>query len=133
MDDRDETRPGRRAGKNLESKKPLEEAGLTKEEVRGYAKELGLPNWNKPSNTCLATRVPFGEEITEEKLKLIRAAESFLADFGFEGFRVRHHGEIARLEFRQEDIQMAVEKRDEIVVGLEKIGYKHVTLDLAGY
>jgi uncharacterized protein len=133
VDDRDETRPGRRAGKELGVKKPLEEVGLTKEEVRGYAKELGLPDWNKPSNTCLATRVPFGEKITEEKLKLIRAAESFLADFGFEGFRVRHHGEIARLEFRQEDIQMAVEKRDEIVIGLKKIGYKHVTLDLAGY
>lgn len=133
MEDRDETRPGRRAGKELGVKKPLEEAGLTKEEVRNYGKELGLPNWNKPSNTCLATRVPFGEEITEEKLERIGAAESYLADFGFEGFRVRHHGEIARLEFRQEDILIAVEKRDEIVVGLKKFGYKYVTLDLAGY
>lgn len=133
MEDRDETRPGRRAGKELGVKKPLEEVGLTKTEVRNYGKKLGLPNWNKPSNTCLATRVPFGEEITKEKLKRIGTAESYLADLGFEGFRVRHHGEIARLELRQEDIPTAADKRDEIVAGLKKFGYKYVTLDLAGY
>jgi len=133
VDDRDENRPGRQAGKEFGVKKPLEEAGLKKKEIRSYGKKLELPDWSKPSNTCLATRVPFGEEITGEKLDRISSAESYLYDIGFKGFRVRDHDKIARLELRQQDIQTAVNQREEVVDRLKNLGYKHVTLDLAGY
>ncbi len=133
VDDQEEDRPGRRAGKELDVKKPLEETGLEKEEIRSYGKKLELPDWSKPSNTCLATRIPFGVEITREKLNRVSNAESFLYDIGFKGFRVRDHEEIARLELRQGDLQTAVNRRDEIVDRLKNLGYKYVTLDLAGY
>jgi len=133
LDDREEDRPGRRAGREFGVKKPLEEAGLKKAEIRNYGKKLGLPGWSKPSNSCLATRVPFGEEITGERLDRVSSAESYLYDIGFKGFRVRDHGEIARLELRQQDIQAAVNQRDRIVHNLKNFGYKYVTLDLAGY
>lgn len=132
-DDRTGHRPGRRAGDELGIKRPLERVGLTKDEVRKFGKETGLPVWNKPSNACLATRVPFGDEITEEKLLQIDSAEAFLRKLGFKGFRVRHHGDIARLELTRDDLEEALSLRNKIVDQLQAFGYKYVTLDLEGY
>lgn len=132
-DDLSGHRPGRRAGKELGIKSPLEQAGLTKKEIRRYGNEIGLPVWDKSSNTCLATRIPFGTEITKEKLKQIEELESYLRELGFEGFRVRHHGDIARIELAPEDYQEAFDKRDKITDRLKSLGFNYVTLDLEGY
>jgi len=133
MDDTAGHRPGRKAGEELEVKRPLEEAGITKKELRQLSKKIGLSTWNRPSNACLATRVPFGEEITEEKLTRIENAESALRDLGFSALRVRHHEEIARIEVPPEEISRAAGERISIVHGLKEIGFDYVTLDLEGY
>ncbi len=132
-DDRTGHRPGRRAEEEFDIKRPLEEAGLTKRDVRKFGKEAELPFWDKPSNTCLATRIPFGDSITEEKLNRIKKAEAHLSKLGFGGFRVRHHGNIARIELDEDDFVEAIDKREEIVRKLKASGYKFVTLDLEGY
>lgn len=132
-DDLSGHRPGRKAGEELGIKSPLEEAGLTKKEIRKYGNEIGLPVWDKPSNTCLATRIPFGTEITKEKLKQVEESESFLRELGFEGFRVRHHEDIARIELAPEGYQKAFDERDKIRSRLENLGFNYVTLDLEGY
>ncbi|MFW6071772.1 MAG: ATP-dependent sacrificial sulfur transferase LarE [Candidatus Bipolaricaulota bacterium] len=132
-DDLSAHRPGRQAGDELEVKRPLEEAGLTKEEIRKFGKEIGLPVWDKPSNSCLATRIPFGSEVTKEKLKAIEKAENYLEELGFSGFRVRHHDEIARIELRRGDFKKALEMRERLTERLKKVGYSYVTLDLEGY
>ncbi len=132
-DDRSGHRPGRRAGAELGIKRPLEEAGLTKEEVRELSKKAGLPTWNNPSNTCLATRIPFGAEITEDKLEQINRAENALRELGFSNFRVRHHGDLARLELLPDDLRAGFGKRTEIVNRLKAEGYNYVALDLEGY
>ena len=132
-DDSSDYRPGERAGEELGIKHPLREAGLTKKDIRKFGKEAGLPVWNKPSNACLATRVPYGLEVTESRLNKINRAESSLRDLGFTGFRVRHHGEVARIELRQEDLPRAIEIREELADRIETVGYSYVTLDLRGY
>lgn len=132
-DDLGDHRPGARAAEELGVKSPLREAGLTKEEIRKLGKEIGLPVWGKPSNACLATRIPYGEEVTEEKIRRIGEAEAGLRELGFEGFRVRHHGEIARIELPPKDLTRALEEREEIVDRLKELGYNYVALDLEGY
>lgn len=134
-DDMKDYRPGIRALKELGVLSPLKEAGLGKEEIRELSREMGLATWDKPPLACLATRFPYGERITPERLKRVEEGERFLMDMGFRQFRVRSHGDIARIEVgsseraRFFDLQLM----DEIDAKLKAIGFKYVTLDLKGY
>lgn len=128
-------RPGLRAKEELGVRSPLAEAGMGKGEVRRLAKELGLPNWDKPPSPCLATRIPFGERITPRKLKMIEEGERFVKSLGVRDVRVRCHmeGELARIEVPQEEMERIWKEREEIAMELRQIGFKYVTLDLEGY
>jgi pyridinium-3,5-biscarboxylic acid mononucleotide sulfurtransferase len=132
IDDLDDHRPGRAAAERWGVRAPLREAGLDKDAVRQLARELGLPVWDKPAFACLSSRIPYGSEVTPEKLARIEAAEQHLHELGFRAFRVRHHDELARLELDPSDHRLAVDRAAEIVAGLRALGYAHVTLDLAG-
>lgn len=132
-DDTGDFRPGRKAALEWEVKSPLLESGLCKAEIRRIAKRKGLPNWNKPANACLASRVPYGTPIDADTLRRIELAESALAKLGFARCRVRHHGEIARIELLPADLLKALKQRTQIIRQLKSAGYKFVTLDLAGY
>lgn len=133
VDDLGDFRPGMEAGKERDVRSPLQEAGLTKADIRAVSSALGLPTWNKPSHPCLSSRIPHGTFITIEKLDQVGQAEAYLRVLGFRGFRVRHHGEIARLELQRADFPKVLEQRDDIVDALKEIGFKFVTLDLAGF
>ncbi|MDQ7030735.1 MAG: ATP-dependent sacrificial sulfur transferase LarE [Ardenticatenia bacterium] len=126
-------RPGILAARERGVRSPLAEAGLTKAEVRELARHLGLPVWDKPAMACLSSRVPHGTPITPELLRQIEAAEDVLVGLGFTQFRVRHHGEIARIEIPVEDFPKALAHREAIVEGIRAVGYQFVTLDLAGF
>lgn len=132
-DDQNEYRPGRAAAAKYGIKSPLTEAGLTKAEIRLLAKKMGLPNWNAPSNSCLATRIPYGSTIKVSELRRIGKAEAFLRELGFGNLRVRHHGDLARIEISAVQFNKAVKLKNKIVEFLRGAGYKFVTLDLAGY
>ncbi|MBC7216709.1 MAG: ATP-dependent sacrificial sulfur transferase LarE [Candidatus Caldatribacterium sp.] len=134
-EDLGELRPGLRAKEELGVRSPLAEAGLTKREIRELSREFGLPTWDKPSYSCLATRIPQGTRLTQDLLDRIGRLEHFLEGLGFSGFRVRHHGSIARLEFEEKDFSLLLEpeKRRRILEEFQKAGYRFVTLDLAGY
>lgn len=132
-DDLADYRPGRRALKELGVRSPLLEAGLSKEEIRELSRRSGLPTWDKPAYACLASRFPYGEEITREKLRQIDEAERFLRGLGFTIVRVRHHGDTARIEVAPEDIGRLVKLRAEVVEGLKRAGFTYVALDLEGY
>lgn len=134
-DDTGDFRPGRRAAKELGVRSPLSEAGLTKKEIRYLSKQLGLRTWNKPSFACLSSRFPYGERITEEKLRKVERAERFLRELGFTQFRVRHHNGIARLEFLPEEMCFFndADLRVRIDTELKRIGFNYVTVDLLGY
>jgi uncharacterized protein len=106
---------------------------MTKAEVRELAKYLGLPTWDKPALACLSSRFPYGQEITPEKLSQVAHAEEFMRREGFSQVRVRHHGEIARLEVGPEELERAFAMREEISAELLDAGFLYVTLDLAGY
>jgi pyridinium-3,5-biscarboxylic acid mononucleotide sulfurtransferase len=135
LDDEKDHRPGRRAVQEWGIRSPLKEAMFTKEEVRGLSRALGLTTWDKPSFACLASRFPYGEEITVEKLKMIDEAEGFLFGLGFKQVRVRHHVNLARIEIYSEEIDRLIDRslRVKIVTRLKKIGYKYVTVDLQGF
>ncbi|MBQ3920823.1 MAG: ATP-dependent sacrificial sulfur transferase LarE [Firmicutes bacterium] len=122
-------RPGMRALKELRVLSPLRLCGLTKPEIRERLKEAGIPIWNKPAYACLATRIPAGEPITAEKLKISEVAESFLFSLGFTDFRVRYFKGAAKLQLREEQIPKALENRETILNELKKY-YTAVTLDL---
>ncbi len=126
-------RPGVLAARERGVRSPLAEAGLTKAEVRELARRLGLPVWDKPAMACLSSRVPHGTPITPELLRRIEAAEDVLVALGFRQFRVRHHGEIARIEVPVEEFSKVLEHHAEIVEGIRAVGYRFVTLDLAGF
>lgn len=126
-------RPGMTAARERGVRSPLLEAGITKPEVRALARQLGLPVWDKPAMACLSSRVPHGTEITPDLLRQIEAAEDTLVALGFRQFRVRHHGNIARIEIPPEDFQRAIDNHEEIVAGVRDAGYEFITLDLAGY
>ena len=132
-DDRKEFRPGLRALKELDIRSPLAEAGLTKKEIRELSEKEGLPTWNKPSFSCLATRFPYGEELTVEKLRRTEAAENLLADLGFTQRRVRVHGDLARIEVLPAEIPLLLERRDMISSRLEELGFLYTTVDLKGF
>jgi uncharacterized protein len=132
-DDLQDHRPGRRAALERGVRSPLQEVGLTKAEIRALSRENGLPNWDKPSAACLASRVPYGTPITIEVLAQIERAESYLHGQGFRQVRVRHHGPIARLELEPADLARAVDLRQGIVAALREAGFSYVALDLAGF
>ncbi|MCM8748229.1 ATP-dependent sacrificial sulfur transferase LarE [Thermomicrobiaceae bacterium CFH 74404] len=132
-DDLADFRPGLRAARKLGVRSPLQEAGLTKAEIRALSQRFGLRTWDKPAYACLSSRFPYGTPITVEKLRQVAAAERALRELGFRGFRVRHHDEIARLEMQPEDLPRVVELREQIVERLRAAGYRFVTLDLEGY
>jgi pyridinium-3,5-biscarboxylic acid mononucleotide sulfurtransferase len=132
-DDEGDYRPGRRAARELGVVSVLSEAGMTKAEVRELAKHLELPTWDKPALACLSSRFPYGQEITPEKLSQVARAEEYLRREGFLQVRVRHHGEIARLEVGPEELERAFAMREEISAELLDAGFLYVTLDLAGY
>lgn len=132
-DDRHDFRPGTRAAREMGVLSPLQEVGLTKEDIRALARRLGLPVWNKPSMACLASRLPYGERISLPKLTMIGQAEAFLAQLGLSQLRVRHHGALARLEVPVEEIPLLLARRQEIIARLKEIGYTYVTVDLEGY
>lgn len=135
LDDLGDYRPGLKALEELQVKSPLREAGFTKADIRALSRELGLPTWSKQSNACLATRFPYGTEITAEKLSLVDKAESALSGMGFTQLRVRVHNDIARIEVPAEQIETLLrdENRTSIVDALKELGFAYVTLDLAGY
>jgi len=126
-------RPGMTAARERGVRSPLIEAGITKSDVRAIAKQLGLPVWDKPAMACLSSRVPVGTQITPQLLNQIEKAEYVLADLGFRQYRVRHHDTLARIELPAADLPRAIELRTQIVDGIRKLGYKQVTLDLAGF
>ncbi len=135
-DDPDGHRPGLRACRELGIRQPLREAGLTKREIREQSAMMALPTHDKPSGACLATRLPYGEEITEEKLARIERAEALLRELGFRQVRVRSHGSIARIELGPEeepDRLLAGPARARTVRELKSLGYSYVTVDLEGY
>ncbi|MCK4625945.1 MAG: ATP-dependent sacrificial sulfur transferase LarE, partial [Phycisphaerae bacterium] len=132
-DDSGDYRPGRRAEEQMGVRCPLAEAGLTKAEIRATAKAIHLPNWNSPAFACLATRIPYGMGITDEKLSRIEQAEDVLRSLGFVQFRVRDHGAIARVEVPADSIEQAASMRNSIADPLKALGYTYVTLDLEGF
>lgn len=133
--DLSDIRPGMDAAKELLIRSPLQEAELTKNEIRELSHELGLPTWDKPSFACLSSRIPFGERITIEKLKQVDAAEQFICSLGVKQVRVRYHGEIARIEVSPEDFPKLVANGNaqNIAMKLKSLGFTFVTLDLQGY
>jgi pyridinium-3,5-biscarboxylic acid mononucleotide sulfurtransferase len=132
-DDEGDYRPGRKAAKELGVVSPLAMVGLGKAEVRELAKFLDLPTWDKPALACLSSRFPYGQEITPEKLAQVARAEEFMRSRGYRQVRVRHHGEIARLEVGPNELERAFEEREEISTELKAAGFLYVTLDLGGY
>jgi pyridinium-3,5-biscarboxylic acid mononucleotide sulfurtransferase len=150
-DDRGDYRPGRQAAREFGVRSPLDEAGLTKAEVRELSRRAGLPTWDEPASACLSSRIPYFSEVTDEKLRMIERAENVLRDLGFRICRVRHHdlagskdpayvrgestGRLARLELAVDEIARAVEPAmaERIDRELRDIGYTTVTVDLRGY
>jgi uncharacterized protein len=134
-DDLDDFRPGNRALKAFGIRSPLAEAGLTKDDIRQLSRQAGLPTADQPASPCLASRIPYGLEITEQRLRQIDQAESFLRSLGFVEFRVRHHDTIARIEVRPQDVpKLTVEPvRSKVVDKLKSLGFQFVTVDLQGF
>jgi uncharacterized protein len=132
-DDTLDVRPGRAAARELHILSPLHELGFHKPDVRDAAKALGLPNWDKPAAACLASRVPYGTAVTPKLLTQIEKAEAALFDLGFRELRVRHHGDVARIEVPEADLSRVLTQRDTINAALKALGYVYITLDLAGF
>ncbi len=132
-DDGGDFRPGMRAAQQLGVRSPLQEVGLTKLEIREISAEYGLRTAEKPAVACLSSRFAYGDPITVTKLKQVAEAESAIRLLGFRGFRVRHHGDVARVEMPEGDLERAFGMRAEIIEGVKAAGYTYVTLDLDGY
>ena len=133
VSDTGEHRPGLLASTEEGIVHPFLEAGITKADIREIAKAKGLPFWNKPSAACLSSRIPYGDEITLKKLDMIEEAEAFLHTNGFSQYRVRMHGDIARIEVASDDMEKLMDKRVNLVKKFQTIGFTYVTLDLTGY
>ena len=135
VDDMGDYRPGLQAVAELGVKSPLREVGLTKREIRELSQALGLPTWDKPSFACLASRVPYGETITAEKLRRVEQAEQLLHDFGFRQARVRVHGTLARIEVEPTEFARLIqpEVRDTVTSRFKQYGFAYVSMDLQGY
>jgi uncharacterized protein len=135
LDDVGDYRPGMQAAKQLGARAPLLDAGLGKPEIRAISRYLGLETWDKPAFACLSSRIPYGERVTEEKLQQIDQAEIALVAEGFRQVRVRHHGEIARIEVPPAELARFFEggRNERVARRLKEIGFRYVTLDLQGY
>jgi uncharacterized protein len=135
LDDRGDHRPGAQAAREYQVRAPLDEADLSKEEIRELSRRWDLPTWSKPSFACLSSRIPYGQLVTLEKLSTVERAEQFLRQHGFRVFRVRHHENMARVEVLPEDMPRLLEEplRGEMVARFKALGYTYVTLDLAGF
>ncbi len=134
-DDLADYRPGLRAACDLGVRSPLLEAQITKEEIRLLSRRIGLETWDRPPRPCLASRFPYGTPITEERLSMVDRAEEMLAGMGFTSLRVRHHGDLARIEVPPAELPRLTEEpaRERIVRGMKEMGFVYVTLDLQGY
>jgi uncharacterized protein len=132
-DDSYDHRPGRQAAREHGVRSPLQEASLTKADIRQLARRYGLPNWDKPAAACLSSRIPYGNLITLEALSQVEQAELALRKMGFRQLRVRHHGQVARIEVELENFQQVLAQREEVVAALKGLGFTYVTLDLAGF
>jgi uncharacterized protein len=132
-DDAGDHRPGHGSAVRRGIRFPLLEAGMGKAEIRAAARGLGLPNWNKPSFACLSSRIPHGTEVTVEALRQIEAAEAAIKALGFRQVRVRHHGDVARIEVEPAEIERLLSERERVVAALQAAGYRFVSLDLEGY
>ena len=135
MDDDGDYRPGKRALKELSIESPLKEAGLYKNEIRELSREIGLPTWKKPSFACLASRFPYGETIDEEKLSMVERGEQQLLDLGFSQFRVRIHGNLARLEILPAEFEKLLREdvRERVYSTLKELGFSYISMDRCGY
>lgn len=133
MDDLDDFRPGLKARTEAGVRSVLQEVQMNKEEVRELAKQLELPVWDKPASCSLASRVPYGEELTAKKIKQVDQAEKFIMSLGFPQVRVRHHGNMARIEVTPEQISALVNQRETIQHKLVSLGFTYVSIDLRGY
>jgi uncharacterized protein len=134
-DDRGDYRPGRQAAREHGVRSPLDEADLTKDDIRQLAREAGLASWDEPASACLSSRIPYGQEVTDERLRQIENAEQVLRDLGFRIFRVRHHDTVARLEIAKAEMPRALDPgiNATLVSRLKALGYQYVSLDLQGY
>lgn len=135
LDDTNDWRPGKRAALKHGIRSPLIEAGLSKKEIREISLKLNLLSWDRPSSPCLASRFPYGEPITSEALKQVADAEKFLRSFGFKELRVRHHGDAARIELKEEDIKriLVSDVRKAVIEKFKSLGYGFISLDLEGF
>ena len=133
-DDVNDHRPGEAAALERGARFPLREAGLTKAEIREIARERGLSQWDRPAAPCLSSRIAYGLPVTEERLQMVEQAEDYLRALGLRQFRVRHHGELARIEVEPQEItRLASDQRDELAAVFHTLGFRYVTLDLDGY
>jgi len=133
LDDLGDYRPGQAAAREAGAVFPLVEAALQKSEVRELSRELGLRTWDKPANACLSSRIPQGTPVTVGLLGQVARAESALRRLGFAQLRVRHYGDLARIELAEEELPLAIASREEIVSALKATGYRYVTVDLEGF
>lgn len=133
LDDLGDHRPGQRAAAERGARFPLVEAGFTKADVRATARALGLRTWDKPAAACLASRLPYGTPVTIGRLGRVERAEAGLRALGFRQVRVRHYGDLARVELEGADLARAVERRADVVTAVRAAGYRYVTLDLEGF
>ncbi len=134
-DDRGDYRPGRAAAREHGVRSPLDEAGLTKAEIRTLSQRRGLVTWDEPASACLSSRIPYGSEVTKQKLRTIELAERALRELGFRLSRVRHHETVARIELGRDEMARALEPEinARLVADLKALGYRYVCLDLQGY
>lgn len=135
VDDDDDYRPGMRALAELGIRSPLREAELTKVEIRELSRRFDLPTWDKPAYACLATRIPYGRSLTADALRMVEQGEAALREMGFRRFRLRHHGDTARIEIAPEELGRALDAAAaaEMVARIKPLGYTYVALDLEGY
>jgi uncharacterized protein len=134
-DDLGDNRPGLKAAALYGVRSPLAECGFSKEEIRNISRELGLSTWDRPSSPCLSSRFPYGRRITLSGLRQVEKAEQYLREFGLQEFRVRNHGDIARIEVQEKDLHIFLEpeKRRKITEALKALGFSFIALDLEGY
>jgi pyridinium-3,5-biscarboxylic acid mononucleotide sulfurtransferase len=133
ISDKKDFRPGDKAKKEFKVRSPLQEAGLTKDDIRALSKKLGLNTWNKPALACLASRIPYGKKITLDILARVNQGEEFLRQLGFKQVRLRHYNGLCRIETGKDDITRLISQRTLIVSRLKRLGYNYVTIDLEGY
>lgn len=135
MDDLSDHRPGKKALKEKDIRSPLQEAGLSKLEIRDLSLRLGLPTWNKDALACLSSRFPYGENIDLKKLQMVDAAENFLADLGFKNIRARHEKDSIRIEVSPSQIKLFTDDilRQKVLTKMKELGYHYISLDLEGY